>query len=164
MEQPRSSLGISGHVQLLLLRRGVVRRRIEGENLFVDGGLLHVVQYLGGTTSTPVAQMICGSDNSWPTPPGSLTALGAQPPSSVPKALSGGQITYPTPSMPTGQKVVQFSATWAETENNSFTINEVGLFAPGPLLIARYVLPNPGVSKLPIEQLVINYSLIVQAV
>ena len=162
MPELRSLLGVSGHVELILTRRDGYVRRHEGSNLVIDGGLNLMVQHLGNASANPIGQMICGSDNTWPSPPGSITALNNVPVSSVAKTLSGGQITYPTPT--TGQAIIQFSATWAETENNAFTIYEIGLFAAGPLLVARYVLPSPGVTKLSLEQLVINYSILVNAV
>lgn len=156
-------IGMSGQVTILLLDQdGQEVYRHEGDNLAVDGGLLHMAHLLGGFASVgPVVSMRCGIGTTWPSPAGQITALVNVPGTSVFKTLGSGDITYPTAA--TGSAKVLFTATWADGENN-FTIFEVGLFAAADLLIARYVVPSPGIPKQNTHTLVLQYLVTFNAV
>ena len=150
-----SPLQIKGHVEALLYEHGRVVFRSGGDNLVVDGGTLRLMNLLAGQSTGGVIQMICGSGTTWPTPQSSMTALDNQPGASVPFTLGVGTIVVSQPV--SGQAVALFSANWTEAQNN-FTINEVGLFAAGPLMVARFVFASPGIPKASNQSLVIQYS------
>lgn len=157
MDGAVSGFKLSGHVHAILREKGVIVLERDGENLIVDGGTLRVVNLLGGGSSSPIVQMICGSGSTWPSPQTSMTALANQPGGSVAKTFGVGDITYGQPT--SGSAFVNFRSIWAETENNAFVTNEVGLFAAGPIMIARFVFASPGITKQNNQSLEIDYTI-----
>lgn len=156
-------LRMSGSIHAKVLNRdGSIAQEVIGDNLVVNSGLNTLAHLLAGDpTYGPVVQMKLGTGNTWPSPAGAMTNLDAIPGSWVPKTILQGDISYPT--VPTGQAQVKFRATWGENENNGFTVWEVGLFAAGPLMVARYVMPAPGLVKTTVQTFIFDYIITVQA-